>query len=86
MLLLLPSLSFFCLLCNAVLCLVPLCNSVLRGLALCNIAELMWWCVLTICIRSSLLFTYPTSFVISNTYAYSNCMRALPPCFLGIYK
>jgi hypothetical protein len=85
--LLLPSLAFFCLLCYAVLCLVPLCNCVLRGLGLCNIVELMCWCVLTICISGSpLLFTYPTSFVISTTLAYFNCIRAFPPCFLGIYK
>jgi len=68
--------------------LVSLCTSVLRHIAVCNTAELMLcWCVLTTCISgSSFLSTYSISFVISTAWAASNCIRPLPPWFLGRYK
>ena len=82
--------SFFCFLCYAVLhfsC-FSLCTSVLRHLAVCNTAEsVLCWCVLTTCIGgSSFLSTYSTNFVISTAWAASNCIKPLPPCFLGTYK
>ena len=69
-------------------CLAPLTNSVLSRLAVCNTAELMLcWFVPTVCHSgSSFLSTYSTSFEIFTAWAASNCIRPLPPCFLGTYK
>ena len=64
------------------------CTSVFRHLAVCNTDEsVLCWCVLTTCISgSSFLSTYSTNFVISPAWAASNCIKPLPPCFLGTYK
>ena len=57
-------------------------------IAVCNTAEsVVCLCVLTTCISgSSFLSTHSTSFVISTAWAASNCIRPLPPCFLGTYN
>ena len=68
--------------------LVSFCTSVFRHLALCDTTEsVLCWCVLTTCISgSSFLSTYSANFVISTEWAASNCIKPLPPCFLGTYK
>ena len=68
--------------------LLSFCTSVFRHLAVCNTAELvLCWCVLTTCISgSSFLSTYSTNFLISTAWAASNCIKPLPPCFLGAHK
>ena len=83
----LSHLSFVFFATSSFICLVPLCNSVLRSLAVCNTAELMRLCVLAICINGyCLLSAYSTGFVTSTVYASSNCIRSLPPYYLGTYK
>ena len=64
------------------------CTSVFRHLVVCNTDEsVLCWCVLTTCISgSSFLSTYSTNFVVSTIWAASNCIKPLPPCFLGTYK
>jgi hypothetical protein len=68
--------------------LVSLCISPLSCLAACNTAQSMLCrCFLTACISgSSFQSTNSNCCVISTVWVAANCIRPLPPCFLGIYK